>query len=228
MHCKILFSRLSVAVLSLLVPAWLLLTGVRLMMTDQYLRLEYGKGDFPVDTYGFSQADRLEYAPFAVGYLLNAEGIDYLGGLSFPDGSPMYNERELEHMADVKAVVQVALFVYGVLSVILALGLLVCFFDLTTRSIFRAALMNGAWLTLALIMGIAALAVLSWDTFFEFFHRLFFEEGTWRFYYSDTLIRLFPEKFWFDTALSIGAIAVVGAVLILASFRLWSRRSRTG
>lgn len=228
MHKETLRFRLgSIAcwALSLAVPVWLVLTGVRLLMTEAYLRLEYTRGDFPVDTYGFSQADRLAYAPYAVGYLLNAEGIDYLGELSFPDGSPMYNDRELKHMVDVKIVVQVALLVHAILSVGFCLTLLASFRNMTTRRIFKQGLSRGALLTLALVTGIAALAILNWNVFFETFHGLFFEQGTWRFYYSDTLIRLFPEKFWFDAALSIGSTAIVGAVLILFGLRVlrWSR-----
>jgi hypothetical protein len=35
------------------------------------------------------------------------------------------------------------------------------------------------------------------------------------FLYEDTLIRLFPEQFWFDAALFIGALTVIGAVVTL-------------
>ncbi len=38
-------------------------------------------------------------------YLVNNADISYLGDLKFEDGSPLYNERELNHMADVKNVV---------------------------------------------------------------------------------------------------------------------------
>lgn len=38
-------------------------------------------------------------------YLTNDEGIEFLGDLKFPDGSPVYNERELHHMVDVKVAI---------------------------------------------------------------------------------------------------------------------------
>ena len=44
---------------------------------------------------------------------------------------------------------------------------------------------------------------------------------TWLFYASDTLVRLVPEKFWFDTALSLAGLSLVGGLLIaLIGWRL--------
>jgi integral membrane protein (TIGR01906 family) len=58
-------------------------------------------------------------------------------------------------------------------------------------------------------------AVVAWDTFFTAFHQLFFAGGTWVFAYSDTLIRLFPEQFWFDAALTVGGLTLLGALALL-------------
>jgi uncharacterized membrane protein len=44
---------------------------------------------------------------------------------------------------------------------------------------------------------------------------MFFAQGTWQFLYSDTLIRMFPEQFWFDAALVIGTLTSLGAIVIL-------------
>src|SRR5258708_37489719 len=94
---------LSVLV-TLAVPMVLVLFSVRLVMSDSYLQIEYNKPDFPPDSYGLSLQDRLQYAPYALNYMLGPYSIDYLGNLTFPNGAPMYNARELQHMQDVKAV----------------------------------------------------------------------------------------------------------------------------
>jgi len=49
--------------------------------------------------------------------------------------------------------------------------------------------------------------VLAWSTFFVQFHELLFPPGTWTFAYSDSLIRLFPEKFWFDFGVLLSVLA---------------------
>jgi integral membrane protein (TIGR01906 family) len=80
-------------------------------------------------------------------------------------------------------------------------------------------------LTLGLIMTIIVLALGAWDMFFDTFHELFFEAGTWRFEFSDTLIRLFPEQFWFDASVTIGILTTIGAILILVFMWQWSKKT---
>ena len=42
--------------------------------------------------------------------------------------------------------------------------------------------------------------------------RIFFKGDSWQFSNSSTLIRLFPERFWFDAVVSIGVLTLVGAL----------------
>jgi uncharacterized membrane protein len=53
---------------------------------------------------------------------------------------------------------------------------------------------------------------------------MFFEAGTWQFYNSDTLIRLYPQQFWFDASLVIAAMTIGGALLCIAVPRWWLNR----
>ena len=52
------------------------------------------------------------------------------------------------------------------------------------------------------------------DSFFTRFHELLFPPGSWTFAFSETLIRLFPEKFWFDVGVLVGAGTFLQAGLI--------------
>ncbi len=74
---------------------------------------------------------------------------------------------------------------------------------------------RGGMLTLILTASLAILASINFTEFFAQFHHLFFEGDTWLFYFSDTLIRLFPMRFWRDAFLMEGII-VVGGGLALA------------
>ena len=110
-------------IVTILVPIVLVLTSVRLVMTPAFVYVEYHTPNFPADPYGFTRQDRLYWSWFALDYILNDEGIEYLDDLQFPNSSPVYNEGELLHMADVKNVAQDALVVwYLTLGVILVLG----------------------------------------------------------------------------------------------------------
>jgi integral membrane protein (TIGR01906 family) len=76
-----------------------------------------------------------------------------------------------------------------------------------------------------IVVTIVLAAIVNWDFFFTTFHTMLFESGTWRFAYSDTLIRLFPEQFWFDAALLIGGLTTLIALLLLFAMWRWTPES---
>lgn len=215
---------------TLLTPLILIGLGVRLLMTPLFPNIEYRMPYFPKDDYGFTTADRLHWGPYGINYLLNNADISYLGDLKSPDGSPLFNERELSHMHDVKVVTQGFLRVwYFTLAVVILLGVWAWRGD--WLSAFRQGLRRGGWLTLVLAFTVGIIATVGasgsgdmfW-TFFEDFHSLFFKGDTWLFPYSDTLIRLYPLQFWQDAVLYIGLIAALGALGL--AFGLKPRRAK--
>ncbi|MBI1276975.1 MAG: TIGR01906 family membrane protein [Anaerolineaceae bacterium] len=208
-HAQSALQWLTRLYITLAFPFLVVLIFVRLIMSPLYLQFEYNRPDFPADYYGFTVQDRLTYAPSAIQYLLNGDDISFLADLRFPDGRDMYNTHELRHMRDVKNVTQYA-FASALIGSLITL-LLVAYLWRSNRKALWSALLNGSRLTIGIILAIVIIAVTSWDTFFTTFHQLFFAGGTWQFEYSDTLIRLFPEQFWFDASLIIG-----GATLLVA------------
>ncbi len=200
--------------LTLALPVLLTLLCARAVMTPLFLQLEYNRPGFPPDRYGFTTADRLRLAPYPLDYMIYGYDIGYLADLQHPEGGPLYNANELRHMVDVQRVTQAAFALLAV-GLVLAAAALVALWRANRPGLYRA-LMQAGVLTWGIIITIVVLAVAMWDTFFTLFHQLFFEEGTWRFLYSDTLIRLFPEQFWFDAALTIGALTALGAGLLIA------------
>jgi integral membrane protein (TIGR01906 family) len=76
-----------------------------------------------------------------------------------------------------------------------------------------------------LISAVGALAIAAWRVWFVAFHQVFFAPGTWTFNTSDTLIRLFPEKFWFDAVLTISGLSLAGGLLLaLVGWRFKRKR----
>ena len=119
-------------------------------------------------------------------------------------------------MADVKNVVVGALRVWY-----LSLGILILLAILAQRSRWTPDYLNGLrrggmWMIgLAVALGlIAGIGITTnpdvfWE-FFALFHAIFFEGDSWLFYYSDTLIRLFPIRFWQDAFLWAAILALGG------------------
>jgi integral membrane protein (TIGR01906 family) len=215
----------------LLVPLALIGVGVRLLLTPAFLRFEYRLPNFPPDEYGFTTDDRLHWGTYGIDYLLNSSTDSYLGDLRFTNGAPVFNERELSHMHDVKGVTQGLLRTwYAVLAILVLLGLwawLRKWFP-----IYRQGLIRGGWLTLVIALTGGAIGTVgasgSGDVFWQFFsdfHGIFFKGESWLFAYSDTLIRLYPLKFWEDAVLYIGLIAALGAFCLVFGLR---ERPRAG
>ncbi len=211
---------------TLLVPVILVLLVTRLMISPLYLSFEYNKPDFPADEYGFTLADRLHYGPYALDYMVNNQDIRYLRDLTFPNGRPFYNERELQHMVDVQRVAQIAFSALTLLIIFAVLIDLALHRSREGRAAFRRGLFSGGLLTLALIAGLAIFVLVNWETFFTQFHELFFANGSWVFEYSDSLIRLYPVRFWQDTALTIGALVAASALLLIGVCWVWALRAR--
>ncbi len=194
------------------VPAIVTLV-LRLLLTPLYIQVEYRLPGFPPDRYGFTIADRLHWADLSRQYLLNDADIAFLADLHFEDGRPIYNARELRHMADVKRVVQGALTVgYTALALLVVAGLWA--WRRGEMAFYRAALARGGWLTIAFVGLVVLFSVAAFNVFFVAFHRVFFEGDTWLFNYTDTLIRLFPERFWRDAFLWEGGLSLLFAWLL--------------
>jgi integral membrane protein (TIGR01906 family) len=198
------------------IPIVLIGTGLRLILLPQFLQVEYHMPHFPPDSYGFSTADRLYWATLAWRYLVDPSDEASLAVLKFGDGSPLFNEREVSHMADVKAVVQMALAAWIAGLAVLAAAAMFSW-RVGRLAEYRQALRGGGLLTIGLAgfigiivaLGMVGDPAIFWE-FFTVFHGLFFEGDSWLFAYSDTLIRLFPIRFWQDTFLAAALIILAG------------------
>jgi len=199
-------------IVTVLVPVALVLTSVRLMFVG-YIDIEYHAPGFPSDAYGFTTEDRLYWSKIARDYLLNSADITFLSDLRFQDGRPVYNARELGHMVDVKNTVKTAFSVWF-FSIILLLGLGAWAWFGKWSEEFKRGLGRGGWLTVILVGVTIVMVMLSFGVFFVAFHNVFFDPGTWTFNYSDTLIRLFPERFWRDIFIYVGLLSLLGGLLL--------------
>ena len=62
--------------------------------------------------------------------------------------------------------------------------------------------------------------------FFVRFHEVFFSGDSWRFNDADTLIRIYPERFWQDVSRLAAAIAVGQAIVLVPLSWWWLRSAR--
>jgi len=207
--------------LVLSIPVFLLLTNLYVFMSPTFLRYEYGKADFPPSP-GFTDRERLAVAEKAVTYLRSDAGIAILRDLKGPQGT-LFREKELAHMVDVKVLTRRAFLTHGLLGLVIAFSLGVLLVIRHTPTQISISLLQGSLLTISLLIALMVLVYLNFDWFFVRFHLTFFEGDSWIFDWSDTLIRLFPERFWFDAASLWGLLTMVEAVILGVAAWLCSR-----
>ena len=200
---------------TVLLPLIVLMLSVRLLITPTFAKIEYRMPGFPEDPFGFSLEDRLKWSAPSIKYLVNSEDITFLGAMAFEDGEPIFNASELSHMEDVKVVVTGMRIALAALMVVL-LAVSIIAVRKGWRSALLLALRRGGWGVLGLIAAVLLMLVVNFDQLFTWFHQMFFTSGTWQFYTSDTLIRLFPMRFWQDAFIAVGVISLaIGIILIV-------------
>ena len=213
-----IIQKLILILLVLLFPLFSITCAIRVVLTPLYVNFEYNRPNFPVDSYGFTTADRLQWGQFSIDYLLGNVSVNDFNSQTLPDGTPLFNTRETSHMLDVRILTQVVLKIWLGLCIFFGAALILSVLGKWTQD-FLIGLRNGAFLTIALIAAILAAVWMDFDLLFTRFHQLFFTGDTWLFYLSDTLIRLFPLVFWQDLFIFIGACTLLFCLIpILLSF----------
>ena len=68
----------------------------------------------------------------------------------------------------------------------------------------------------ALFVALGLFALISFNAFFTWFHRLFFVEGSWLFPVKDSLIQFYPLPFWMDASAALVVLTIFEALLLAA------------
>jgi integral membrane protein (TIGR01906 family) len=210
---KILINILLVFLI-LIMPVLLVTTAIQVTLTPLFVNVEYRLPGFPPDEYGFTTADRLKWSAYSINYLIGRVSNEEFANQQLPDGSPLYNERELTHMLDVRNLTAIVFDIW--------LGLLVFFLVVTylcwkskEMDAWFTAVRRGGNLTIGLIFAILFYLAINFNELFTQFHELFFQGDSWLFLMSDNLIRLFPIRFWRDIFIFIGGLSILSGDLFV-------------
>lgn len=213
---KLLFMGLTLSTALLIISLAILSVIKPQFVNNIYQRVES-------DHFGLLDSQRFDLAVVAVDYLLSNDlaevAIQPLSAQKLPDGKILYTPDELNHLIDVKNLIDK-------IRLVLRLTLLTVFI-FGGISMFKLKLKNqrygnnakegkqpyiknmvsslkvGTLISCLFGLGILLFAILFWRQFFVFFHEVFFLPDTWTFEASAGLIRLFPEAFWFFVGVSL-------------------------
>lgn len=213
----------------LAMPFFLGMGTIRAIIAWDYPAFEYQR--IPPDMYGFTPEQRLELARGTLDYLQRPEPaskvIHMLESLRLPGtDTPLYNESEIGHMVDVKNLTDVIRLGAIITGLIVVAGLLILLVPQGTRHFGWRTLMFAGLATVIVLAVIAMVILIAWPIFFVQFHELLFPPDTWMFAYTDSLIRLFPEQFWFDIGVLISVTTLLLGILTTLVGYAMSRRSQ--
>jgi integral membrane protein (TIGR01906 family) len=220
---------LASATCAVAIPVALVCANVRLVALDRGFYLAGFARYGGAAAVGLTPEEQRAVADTFIAYFLGPPGrldVQLARGGSL---QPLFNEREIQHMADVQALMQLVFQLgtgaLGYVAIWAAVGALVLrgrFPPLLAR-----VLVAGAALTLAPLLVLGALALVDFDALFVQFHLLVFDNDLWQLDPTrDNLIRLFPAGFWFEASLRVLALTVVEALALGGAglLGLWLRR----
>ncbi len=190
------------------VPVFIVTLSIRLLINPLYPQIEYSLPGFPADSYGFSPQERLQWATISFNFIWSSNDISYFNQFKLSDGVPLYNDRELSHMRDVKVLADQMVIAMVTVALFLIVAGAVAWRVKGLKAYFMA-LSRGGWLILIIVALVLLGTVIAFNWLFTEFHRIFFTGNSWLFYYSDTFIRLFPIQFWQDLFIVIGVACTI-------------------
>jgi integral membrane protein (TIGR01906 family) len=125
-------------------------------------------------------------------------------------GEPVLNDRERGHMQDVF----IGFYVTTGVMVAAASVVVVRRRERAAESSWRSVRSGALGLIVGLVL-VGGFAFIAFDVLFELFHRIFFAGGSYTFDpATERLVQLFPFQFWQETAIAVGAAAIVVAAIV--------------
>ena len=180
--------------------------------SNEYVRFEQDRAGVGALT-GYNHAELDEIADALLNDL-KSQASGGFGVTLFATSEQVLNERERDHMRDVRSVFRM----FALLVVAGAIGLVVVFQRARKPGARAAAwrsVANGAKSLAIGLVVVGAFALVAFDAAFELFHRLFFSAGSYTFDPATSrLVQLFPDQFWFETAIAVAIAALLISLLV--------------
>ena len=206
-----LFNKILVVICILTLPYSIISMSSRIAFSEWFIDWQYSLKSLPEDPYGMSKEARKRLAKLGLKAVTSDEGMEEFKRAKLPDGRPAFRQKEIKHMEDVKNLLSI-LFPLG--YILLAVDILILFYLLlSNKRLFGTGLMGGGILCIAFLIFAGILSLADYDLAFEKFHDLFFDPYSWRFSYSDTLLRIYPRMFWFNGTIFVISLSVILSVV---------------
>jgi hypothetical protein len=187
---------------ALITPLILFSISLSFLLTPAFIRIEYAMPYLPADQDGLGKSERFQSAAQTMDYLTNVRQSRYLAKLKFENGSPIFNEHEIIILDSAKKSTQKIMTV-GRLALAFFFVLILLAWSGNWLPKFRHGLKRGGWLTVGVTILLGIAVIINRINPNDYFQN------------ADTVLRLFPIRFWQDSFLFL-AISMIGSGLLLA------------
>ena len=211
---------LATALFILAIPLALIGTNVRFLANEKRVyTYSFDQYNAPART-GISRDELVRASAELREYFNNDEKYVSIQVLRGSREISLFNERETLHMHDVKTVFQFVNHLQEIALVYIMAYVVGVFVWARERPLHRLAAhsLAGGLLTIGIIVSLGLVAISGFDQAFEQFHNIAFSNDLWLLDpATDHLIQMFPEGFWFDVTMFLGALTLAEAALIAAA-----------
>ena len=206
----------------LTLPLLIIGTNLRALVSDPDLMLDQFRQNGVALTTGLDDVQMQRVANELIAYFSAPPGkLDITVTLA-GQTRPLFNQKEIDHMEDVQALIQTFLKLQLAGAVVAIVRLLVAFFERSSVNLGRDLLL-GAALMVVMVLVVGALAAIDFSWLWTQFHKVAFRNDLWMLDPNvDYLIMLFPEPAWYAyTIRMVAGVAGMMAVSAAAGFGLW-------
>lgn len=224
--------RVAIVLFVVLVPVFLIATNVRWVINIPLL-YSYGFDRYDIPTFtGIERSELLASARQIRDYFNGDADTIQLVVAQYGVPRSLYNDRELTHMRDVKALVKGVYRVQEYSGLYLLMFALVGLRLMGRRFVSRLGwyLGLGGAVTLGLVVAVGLASLVGFDRLFLAFHQIGFTNDLWQLDpRRDNLIAMYPQRFFFDATMLIAVSTIVQAVLLTVPlYFLWWKPRNAG
>jgi len=216
------FQYIAQYIIILIIPIFLITLNARIVINSSSL-YNYGFEKYSItDITRISHQDLMSVSESIRDYFNNSEEFLYVSTVvNNIKVYSLYNDREIQHMVDVKKLIQSSYLILNISTILLLLMLIFTIFKhrkkiVNTIHPISSLIKAGSILTISIILILTILSFFDFESVFYQFHILSFSNDLWQLDPSrDYLIAMFPMGFFFDTTIIIGAMTLIEAILLL-------------
>lgn len=197
-------------------PIALITTTIRVAISEQAI-YDYSVRHYDAEgASGIAEAELISANGEIKNYLIGSDPGPLAPKVKNSEGRDenLFNAKETIHMADVRDLVQ-TMFTIQLLAVAASLALAALIVSFWSARVLAVGMLYGASL-IGIVLGLGgALAMTGFDAAWSEFHVIAFTNDLWQLDPdTDHLIQMYPERFWQEVTLWIGAAIILQAFVI--------------